>query len=120
MMVGNYSMVACPVLFVLETVTYFALLRGFHSFDAVPAIRGTTQLLLDIFRHGDKLYVHPLKVYQRHSPTMYLPHVWERDDFLPVAERALLADVLDGITSLRVDSASRTRDIWDRKVLQAQ
>ena len=120
MMLGNFFMVTCPYLFELETVTYFALLRGFHSFDAVSAIRETTQLLLDIFRHGDKLYVHPLKVYQRHSPTMYLPHVWERDDFLPVAESSVLADVLDGITSLRVDSASRTLDIWDRKFLQAQ
>ena len=55
MMLGNFFMVTCPYLFELETVTYFALLRGFHSFDAVSAIRGTTQLLLDIFRHADKL-----------------------------------------------------------------
>src|SRR3972149_5413985 len=96
MMLRNFFMVTCPYLYELETVTYFALLRGFHSFDAVSAIRETTQLLLDIFRHGDKLYVHPLKVYQRHSPTMYLPHVWERDDFLPVAESSVLADVLGG------------------------
>src|SRR3972149_4716180 len=88
--------------------------------DRGAAIRETTQLLLDIFRHGEKLYVHPLKVDKRHSPTMYLPHVWEQDDFLPVAESSVLADVLDGITSLRVDSASRTLDIWDRKFLQAQ
>src|SRR4030067_1001171 len=38
----------------------------------------------------------------------------------PAAESSVLAGVLDGITPLRVDSASRTLDIWDRKFLQAQ
>src|SRR4030065_1055811 len=103
MMLRNFFMVTCPYLYELETVTYFALLRGFHSFDAVSAIRETTQLLLDIFRHGEKLYVHPLKVEKPYSPTMYLPHIWEQDDFLPVAESSVLADVLDGITSLGGD-----------------
>ena len=120
LMLGNFFMVTCPYLFELETVTYFALFRGFHSSDAVSAIRETTQLLLDIFRHGDKLYVHPLKVDHRYSPTMYLPHVWEKEDFLPVAESSVLSDVLADLTSLRGDSVSRTLDIWDRKFLQAQ
>ncbi len=120
LMLGNFFMVTCPYLFELDTVTYFALLRGFHSSVAVSAIRETTQLLLDIFRHGDRLYVHPLKVDQRTSPTMYLPHVWEKDEFLPVAESSVLAEVLDGITSLPVDSVSRTLDIWERKFVQAK
>jgi len=120
LMLGNFFMVTCPYLFELDTVTYFALLRGFHSSVAVSAIRETTQLLLDIFRHGDRLYVHPLKVDQRTSPTMYLPHVWEKDEFLPVAESSVLAEVLDGIRSLPVDSVSRTLDIWERKFVQAK
>lgn len=120
MMLGNFFLVTCPYLFEMDTVTYFALLRDRHSFDAVSSIRDTTQLLLDIFRHGDKFYVHPLKVHQRHSPTMYLPHAWEDGDFRPVAESSILSDVLAEITSLRVDSASRTLDIWDRKFLQAE
>ncbi|HEU5360103.1 MAG TPA: PEP/pyruvate-binding domain-containing protein [Candidatus Deferrimicrobiaceae bacterium] len=120
LMLGNFFMVTCPYLFELDTVTYFALFRGYHSSDAVSAIRETTQLLLDIFRHGEKLYVHPLKVDKRHSPTMYLPHVWENDDFRPLAESSVLSDVLDGMTSLSVGSVSRTLDIWERKFLQAR
>jgi pyruvate,water dikinase len=120
LMLGNFFMVTCPYLYELDTVTYFALFRGFHSMDAVSAIRETTQLLLDIFRYGDRLYVHPLKVDKRYSPTMYLPHVWEKDEFLPVAESSVLAEVLDGITSLPADSVSRTLDIWERKFLQAK
>ncbi len=120
LMLGNFFRVTCPYLFDLETITYFALFRDCHSFDAVAAIRDTTQLLLDVFRHGDKLYVHPLKVDQRHSPTMYLPHVWENDAFLPVTQSAVLSEVLVAITEQRVDSVSRTLDIWDRKFLQAR
>ncbi len=120
LMLGNFFMVTCPYLFQLDTVTYFALLRDFHSSVAVSAIRETTQLFLDIFRYGDKHYVHPLKVDHRYSPTMYLPHVWEKEEFLPVAESSVLAEVLDGITSLPVDSVSRTLDIWERKFVQAK
>ncbi len=120
LMLGNFFRVTCPYLFDLETITYFALFRDCHSFEAVAAIRDTTQLLLDVFRHGDKLYVHPLKVDQRHSPTMYLPHVWENGAFLPVTQSAVLSEVLVAITEQRVDSVSRTLDIWDRKFLQAR
>ena len=120
LMLGNFFMVTCPYLFELETVTYFALFRGYHSFDAVTAIRETTQLLLDVFRQGDRVYVHPLKVFQRYSPTMYLPHSWEDGNFAPLAESSVLSDVLDGLTPLPGVSASRTLDIWDRKFQQAR
>ncbi len=120
LMLGNFFMVTCPYLYDLETVTYFALLRDYHSFDAVSAIRGTTQLLIDVFRHGGRLYVHPLKVDQRHSPTMYLPHVREGSEFQPLTESAVLSEVLVNQGRRRVDAVSRTLDMWDRKLLQAR
>ena len=120
LMLGNFFMVTCPYLYDLDTVTYFALLRDDHSFDAVSAIRGTTQLLIDVFRCEDRLYVHPLKVDQRHSPTMYLPHVRDGQEFRPLTESAILAEVLADRTKRRADAASRSLDIWDRKLLQAR
>jgi hypothetical protein len=121
LMLANFFMVTCPYLYELETVTYFALYRDCHSLDAVAAIRGTTQVLLDTFRHEGRLYLHPLKVDGRHSPTMYLPHVLEDSgSFRPLTESAILSDVLARISSLRVDTVSRTLDMWDRKFLQAR
>ena len=120
LMLGNFFMVTCPYLYDLDTVTYFALLRDGHSFDAVSAIRGTTQLLIDVFRHRERLYVHPLKVDQRHSPTMYLPHVRDGKAFRPLTESAVLSEVLEDLSKRRVDAVSRTLDIWDRKLLQAR
>src|SRR5512139_1937087 len=74
LMLGNFFRVTCPYLYDLDTVTYFALLRDGHSHEAVDSIRSTTQLLVDVFRRDGALYVHPLKVDARMSPTMYLPH----------------------------------------------
>lgn len=118
-MLGNFFMVTCPYLYELETVTYFTLLRDHHSFDAVAAIRDTTQLLLDVFRRDDDLYVHPLKVDQRHSSTMYLPHVLDDGNFRPLTESAVLSQVLVEITDRRTDTLSRTLDVWDRRFMQA-
>ena len=120
LMLGNFFMVTCPYLYDLDTVTYFALLRDGHSFDAVSSIRGTTQLLIDVFRHKERLYVHPLKVDRRSSPTMYLPHVRDGKAFRPLTESAVLSEVLEDLSKRRVDAVSRTLDIWDRKLLQAR
>jgi len=119
LMLGNFFMVTCPYLYELETVTYFTLLRDHHSFDAVAAIRDTTQLLIDVFRRDGALYVHPLKVDQRHSPTMYLPHVRDDGNFRPITQSAVLSDVLVELTDRRTDTLSRTLDIWDRRFMQA-
>lgn len=72
-MMGNFFRVTCPYLFQLDTVAYFPLLRGRHSFEAVARIRDTTQLLLDVYR-GGRIYPHPLKVWNRYSTKMFLPH----------------------------------------------
>lgn len=119
LMLGNFFMVTCPYLYELETVTYFTLLRDHHSFDAVAAIRDTTQLLLDVFRRDGNLYLHPLKVYQRHSSTMYLPHVWEGGAFKPLTESAVVSQLLVEISDRRTDTLSRTLDVWDRRFMQA-
>ncbi len=74
LMMGNFFRVTCPYLFRLDTVAYFPLLRGRHSFDAVARIRDTTQLLMDVYHGEDRMYVHPLKVWNRYSPRMFLPH----------------------------------------------
>ena len=49
LMMGNFFCVTCPYLFTLDTVAFFPLIRGRHSFEAVARIRETTQLLLDVY-----------------------------------------------------------------------
>ena len=75
MMVGNFFRITCPFLYQLDTVAYFALIRGAHTHDTIARIRETTQLLLDVYSIDGKLYIHPLKVWERYSPTMFFPHL---------------------------------------------
>lgn len=74
LMMGNFFRVTCPYLFELDTVAYFPLLRGRHSFDAVARIRDTTQLLLNVYSNKESIYLHPMKVWNRYSQQMFLPH----------------------------------------------
>ncbi len=79
LMMGNFFQVTCPYLFELDTVAYFPLIRGRHSFDAVARIRDTTQLLLDVYTTERHIYLHPLKVWNRYSDKMFLPHRRRRE-----------------------------------------
>lgn len=119
MMLGNFFKVTCPYLRELDTIAYFALLRRRHSYRAVASIRDTTQLLLDVHRHDGNLYVHPLKVFERYSPTMYLPHVWEGECFRPVTASATISGIYEPLIREGSGEAGRF-DLWDRTFQAAQ
>ena len=50
-----------------------------HSFDAVARIRDTTQLLLNVYSNEKYIYLHPMKVWNRYSEQMFLPHCLRKD-----------------------------------------
>ncbi|MBP2029515.1 hypothetical protein J2755_000435 [Methanohalophilus levihalophilus] len=83
-LLADFFKVTCPYLFELDTIAYFALTKGRHSHSAVAAIRDTTQILLSYYHVGDNTYLHPLKVYARYSPDMYLPHLVSEEKWKPV------------------------------------
>jgi hypothetical protein len=119
-MLGNFFMLTCPYLFDLETVTYFGLLRDFHSSHATRAIGETTQLLLDVYRHREKLYVRPLKVQHRYSPTIEMLHVWEGDEFRPVTSSAAVSEVLNSGRWDRSLDSEVSIGSWERAFQQAE
>jgi hypothetical protein len=47
-MMGNFFRLTCPYLFSLDTVAYFPLIKGEHSFAAIAKVHDTTQLLIDV------------------------------------------------------------------------
>ncbi|HUT32609.1 MAG TPA: PEP/pyruvate-binding domain-containing protein [Planctomycetota bacterium] len=90
---ANFFQVICPFLFELDTVAYFALLRGRHKHTVIAKIRDTTQLLLDVYRARGGMYVHPLRVWGRYSPSMFLPHQVTEDAWTPVSQSGQAATV---------------------------
>nr|MBU1327996.1 PEP/pyruvate-binding domain-containing protein [Candidatus Omnitrophota bacterium] len=120
LMIGNFFMVTCPYLYELKTVTYFSILRNNHSFKSIATIRETTQLLMDAYHCEGSLYIHPLKVWNRYSPTMFLPHQKEKDRFIPITDSVNAVKILSYIREQGADSAKRNLDYWDRLFLEAE
>ncbi|MDI6854521.1 MAG: PEP/pyruvate-binding domain-containing protein [Deltaproteobacteria bacterium] len=84
-LLANFFRLTCPYLREKDTVAYFALTRGQHSHSAVARIRDTTQVLIDFYHVGDRLYIHPLKVWDRYSSQMFLPHLFADGVLTPVS-----------------------------------
>jgi pyruvate,water dikinase len=119
-MLGNFFMLACPYLYTYDTVAYFALIRNHHTPFAIDAIHGTSQVVIDIHSKGDRVYVHPLKVDGRRSPTMYMLHLWEGEEFVPVFNSSTTAEILTGVPQPWIDHLAHQHDIWTRSFLKAQ
>ena len=119
-MLGNFYMLTCPYLYALHTVAYYALLKNYHSFYASSPIVETTQILIDVYRHKGRLYVHPRKVANRYSPTMHMLHVWEGDEFVPVTESNVITEVLTATEWSGLTSGSDRPGSWTRIFLQAE
>ncbi len=120
LMIGNFFMVTCPYLYELKTITYFSILRNNHSFKSIARIRETTQLLMDVYHCEGSLYIHPLKVWNRYSPTMFLPHQKKNDRFIPITDSVNAVKILSYIRERGAESAKRNLDYWDRLFLEAE
>jgi len=120
LMIGNFFMVTCPYLFKLDTIAYFAILRNHHSFKTIARIREITQLLLDIYNFEDSFYVHPLKVWERYSPTMFLPHEEKGDKFIPIINTVDATKLFSHMSRKGAEAPKRYLDYWDRLFLDAE
>jgi hypothetical protein len=118
LMIGNFFVVTCPYLYRLDTVAYFALLRHHHSYRTVARIRDTTQLLLDVY-HKENYYIHPLKVWKRYSPSMFLPHQVTDAELLPLTSSTAATQLLANYPGQNLGNAQRKLDYWDRVFFKA-
>ena len=119
-MIANFFQVTCPYLFRLDTVAYFALLRNRHAHKTIARIRETTQVFLELHNREGQRFVHPLKVWERHSPTMFLPHRQSGESFLPLANSLEATSLLAGAYSQDQAAGNRRLDHWHRLFLQAE
>jgi len=108
LMIGNFFKVTCPFLYDLETVAYFSLIRNVHTFSTIAGIRETTQLLLDLYQVNNKTYVHPLKVWQRYSPTMFFPHLIQGQKAVGITSSTEAAELFSSI-----HRGAEMVDYWD-------
>lgn len=114
LMVMTFFKITCPYLFELDTIAYFALVRGEHTEATVAGIRETTQLLLDLHRIDDDLYVHPHKVWQRHAPGMFFPHRLEGGTAISVTSSGATTQLFARLARRR-----SPEEPWQRRIDEA-
>ena len=120
-MLGNFFMLTCPYLYIFDTVTYFVLLKDSHTSLAVNAIHNTAQVIIDVFHSGKNLYILPIKVWKRFSPTMYMLHSWEKGNkFKPVKSSVIVSEILSNVPQPWIDYSINRQDTWTSTFIQAQ
>ena len=118
LLMGDFFHLTCPFLFDLDTVAFFPVIRGRHSFDAIAKIRDTTQLFLDVYpkTEGKELFVRPVKVWNRYSQTMFNPHKYDvrTGEFSPVSESVEISRFYQKMNQAGAETADQNMDSWER------
>ena len=119
-MLGNFFRLTCPYLYDYDTVALFVLLRDVPTPLASRVIHDTAQVVLDVFRNDERLYILPLKVFDRRSPTMYMLHSWDDDGVRPVTQSAVLSEILSATPQPWIDPSADLPGPWTRTFTRAQ
>ncbi len=116
LMMGNFFRVTCPFLFILDTVAFFPIIRGRHSFHAINKILNTTQLFLDVYSDSKNIYVRPEKVWNRDSETMFLPHIYKKEDgtFRPILDGVRASRFYQLLDNFQRPGEDQYIDFWDK------
>ena len=120
-LLANFYRVTCPFIFELKGLAYFAISRGQHDYNTVARIRDTTQILLDVYRISGDTYIHPLKVWGRYSPQMFLPHQVGETTWQPISGSGDAASVLSATGKHLVNTVPDSVAPWNsvyRKLIQ--
>lgn len=119
--VANFFRIICPFLYKLDTVAFFAVYKNHHSSETINRIRETTQVMMEIYNDGANLYAHPQKVFERTSPTMFLPHRFESaENFTPVKNSLEATSLFRTLCTAPGAGIRRAMDAWDRVFIRAE
>jgi hypothetical protein len=119
-MLGNFFMLICPYILHHGGLAYFSLLRDVHSIHTTRPVTNTAQILIDVYRHEEDLYIRPRKVERRHSSTMYMLHAFEDDEFFPVTGSGKNTEVLSRSSWNRQRSTNKRLGIWSNVFARAE
>ena len=99
-----------------HAIAYFPIMRSMHSFDCMASIREKTQVFLDVFSDDKYIFIRPLKVWQRDTATMFLPHVYDKEThtFEPVLSGVVASRFYQIMNQSLDESPESNQDFWDR------
>ncbi len=119
-MVGNFFMIVCPYIHQTDGVAYFSILRNQHSHYALDPVAKTARILIDVYHHGGRAFLQPLKVEDRFGPRMFTLHEWGGGAVRPVSASHAAAEVLNASRQENLGLARHHLGIWSRTFVEAE
>jgi len=119
-MLGNFFLLTCPYVFGHGGIAYFGLHKNKHSFHAIEPVSETAQILVDIYRYQEQLYIHPLKVQYRYSNQMFTLYAVDNNRFFPVAESSKVTEVFSSTPWKGLERANYVLGFWSSSFAEAE
>jgi hypothetical protein len=85
LMTANLLSVICRDIQNLKSAAFIPLLRNLHSCSVLGHIQQNAHVVLDLYHHDADLFLHPVKVSGRYSPTLFSPHRIHNGRFIPIS-----------------------------------
>ncbi len=122
LMMGNFFTLTCPLLHEMDAVAFWPIRRAQHSFHVIAKMREKAQLFLDIFSSRGSTYVRPLKVWNRDTETMFLPHLYDPQTraFDPITGGVQASRFYRSVNKELNDKSELSLDSWDRFFQQSE
>ncbi len=117
-MLGNFFLLTCPYILDVGAIAYFALLRQNHSTEVTTTILETAQIVINVFHYDQQIFIYPLKVQERHSRTMFMLHVWQGEEFLPVTLSATISKIMTALPWSAFEGEAHI-GLWNRTFEEA-
>lgn len=116
LLVRNFFTIIGELLQKKQAVAYFPIMRAMHSFDCMAGIRDRTTVFLDVFADERYTFVRPLTVQHRDSATMFLPHVYDKENgtFEAVTSGVLASRFYQVMNRKINENTESNLDFWDR------
>lgn len=107
----------CPRLYDLGTVAYWMLEKEAHSQAFKANLRHITQVVLELYKKREKLYIKALKLEGRTSREAFKPHSYEIEDnsiFIVPAKKEPFFDIGSKIKDARARLGMSQKDLADK------
>ena len=112
----------CPRLFDLDTVAYWILEKDAHSQKFKANLRHITQVVFDLYKRRDSLFIKALKLAGRQDREAFKPHLYEITDgdiSITQPKKELSTDIGSRVKDLRMRLGMSQRDLAEKVELTA-
>jgi len=108
----------CPRLFDLDSVAYWILERDAHSQKFKANIRHITQVVLELYRRKDSLFLKALKLSRRKNRDAFKPHMYEVTDndeiHIKASEQTLTLDIGSTLREIRISRNISQKELAEK------